>query len=165
MKKIKRLKVPRSKKIILVKNKQAIEKQTKAPSENIYPSYPSRYNGLLPFYPVKPLQLMRPRETILVLGMTNGDYDSNIYSQYAIDFGQEFRDFIRIASLVDLGYTVFSMDDKHPTIWGKHCNANFNDFRRMFIKMKTAYPINLKATFILLDYFFSPVTILIIIIF
>ena len=159
MKKIKSLKVMRSKEIFLISNKQAIEKQTKAPFEKIYPSCPSRYNGLLPFYSGKPLQLMRPKEIILVLGMTNGDYDSNIYSQYAIDFGQEFRDFIRIESLVDIGFTVFSMDDKHDTILGKHCHANFNDFRRMFIKMKATYPINLKATFILLDYFFSPVTI------
>lgn len=158
MKKLKRinLKRPKEDDIILLSNDK-YNKDDITSLDNI--NY--QYNSMLPLLPLQHVKMEKPKKIILVLGMINGDYDDyNIYNQYSIDFGQEYRDYIRILSLVDLGFTVFSMDDKHEPILGKHCNANFNDSRRMFIKMKTIYPINLKANFILLDYFFSPVSIL-----
>jgi len=145
-----KLKRPKEDDIILVSN----DKYNITSLDNI--NY--QYNSMLP---LKQVKMEKPKEIILVLGMINDDYDDyNIYNRYSVDFGQEYRDYIRILSLVDLGFKVFSMDDKHKSILGKHCNANFNDSRRMFIKMKTIYPFNLKANFILLDYFFSPVSIL-----
>ena len=95
------------------------------------------------------------KEIILVLGM--------VYSVKEYDFlepyGQEYRDLVRCESLSSLGFEVFSLDDKHKAIHGKHCNANFNDFRRMqkSFKYQQAYRLNLGAKFIILDYFFSPV--------
>jgi hypothetical protein len=75
-------------------------------------------------------------------------------------YGQEYRDELRIGSLSDLGYDVYSIDDKHNPIIGKHCNANFNDPRRMIhsFKQQKSFPLSLSADYILLDYFFSPVS-------
>lgn len=100
---------------------------------------------------------------VLVLGMVY--IDDNIKNNLSIAFGQEKRDLIRILGLIKLGYEVFSMDDKHSPINGKHCNANFNNSRKMFKSMVTqqAYPINLRADYIILDYFFSLVCLMIII--
>lgn len=95
------------------------------------------------------------KEIILALGM--------VYSDIIFDkiepFGQEWRDKIRLDALSLLGYTVYSMDDKHKPIQGKHCDANFNNPRRMRISInqQNVYQINLGARFIILDYFFSPV--------
>jgi hypothetical protein len=79
-------------------------------------------------------------------------------------YGQEWRDQKRLQSLTKLGYEVFSFDDKHGAIPGKHCNGNFNDPRKMNISIKkqASYPTSLGAKYILLDYFFSPVIISII---
>ena len=78
---------------------------------------------------------------------------------FDIKIGQEKRDFIRLNSLENNGYTVYSLDDKHDPINGRHCNANFNDPRRMIksIQEQLSYPVNLEAQYIILDYFFSPV--------
>jgi len=92
---------------------------------------------------------------ILVLGMVYCSEDIGL----SLYFGQEKRDFIRITSLVNQGYKVFSMDNKHNAIHGRHCNANFNDSRRMTksFRDQNAYRIDLRASYIILDYFFSPV--------
>jgi len=92
-------------------------------------------------------------EVILVLGMV---FDETNYNKSIIR-GQEKRDLIRILSLVNLGYKVYSMDDKHQPVIGKHCKANFNNSRRMFksISDQLSFQINLKADYVLLDYFFS----------
>ena len=71
-------------------------------------------------------------EIILVLGMVYSDSINNAISSY----GQEWRDYQRILSLIDLGYKVYSLDDKHESIPGKHCKANFNDPRRMINSFK-----------------------------
>jgi hypothetical protein len=99
------------------------------------------------------------KEIILVLGMVYSiDSIDNALSSY----GQEWRDYQRISSLIDLGYEVYSLDDKHQPIIGKHCKANFNDPRRMIrsFKNQNSFPIRLHAKYILLDYFFSPVILL-----
>ena len=66
---------------------------------------------------------------------------------------------IRCEALSSLGFNVFTLDDKHNPVIGKHCNANFNDFRRMLksFRDQQVYRMNLGADFIILDYFFSPV--------
>ena len=98
------------------------------------------------------------KEIVLVLGMVYINYNTE-YSNYVEPFGQEWRDYQRIISLINNGYNVFSLDDKHKPIIGKHCNANFNNPRRMMrsFKIQKAFPLCLKAKYILLDYFFSPV--------
>ena len=95
------------------------------------------------------------KEIILALGMV---YTDIVYNKIE-PFGQEWRDKIRLDSLSLLGYTVFSMDDKHKPIQGKHCDANFNNPRRMnrSIKDQNIFQINLGAKWIILDYFFMPV--------
>ena len=98
------------------------------------------------------------KDIILVLGMVYTDLKFEELKPY----GQERRDYKRILSLINLGYEVFSLDNKHKPIIGRHCQANFNDPRRMIysISMQKCFSFNLNAKYILLDYFFSPVIIL-----
>lgn len=93
---------------------------------------------------------------ILVLGMVYNN-ETSAENNMSIAFGQERRDLIRILGMIKLGYEIFSMDDKHNPVNGRHCNANFNNSRKMFKSMsiQQAYPINLRAKYIILDYFFS----------
>ena len=95
-------------------------------------------------------------KTVLLLGMINSG------NEYAFNepYGQEFRDNVRCTALAALGYFVHSIDDKHADVNGRHCNANFNDFRRMLqsFERKTSFPLRLEADIVILDYFFSPVT-------
>ena len=99
-----------------------------------------------------------PRPIILVLGMIYGILIDEMTKLY----GQEWRDTHRILSLHYLGFTVYSMDDKHDHVKGKHCNANFNLVRRMHRSLmdQNVFPSFLGAQYILLDYFFSPVSII-----
>ena len=96
-------------------------------------------------------------EIILVLGMINSNTE---YENLEI-YGQEWRDFQRILSLTKLGFKVYSLDDKHEPIVGRHCKANFNDPRRMGKSLNSdeSFAVRLHAKFILLDYFFCPVII------
>jgi len=95
------------------------------------------------------------QNNILLLGIVYSNNEYNILEQY----GQEYRDLVRCEALTALGYKVFTLDDKHGPVLGKHCNANFNDFRRMLKSFEDqgAYRLDLRAKFIILDYFFSPV--------
>lgn len=96
------------------------------------------------------------KEITLALGMV---YSNTIFESIE-PFGQEWRDQKRLNSLSEkFNFIVYSMDDKHHSIIGKHCDANFNNPRRMMksIKDQNVFKINLGAKNIILDYFFSPV--------
>ena len=96
----------------------------------------------------------------LVLGMYYSSFEK---SRKVQQIGQSFRDQIRCESLECQGFNVYSIDDKHGEIdslnsSSKHCNTNFSDHRRMF---KDVYSLwgkqNSQFSFIMLDYFMSPV--------
>lgn len=90
--------------------------------------------------------------------------------------GQMYRDRVRCEAMVDLGYNVKTLDDKHdddedyavecekPSPWpiqrtaveGTHCRANFSDPRRMWRKMKQIWGSKTRFDSIILDYFFCP---------
>ena len=73
--------------------------------------------------------------------------------------GQEYRDRVRCEALEELGYTVYTLDNKHEDVTlghNKHCQANFADARRMFRSIKTRWG-GVSFDYIILDYFFSPV--------
>ena len=108
------------------------------------------------------VNIITQRKTILLLGMVFSDNSYDFLEPY----GQEFRDLVRCEALSSLGYNVFSLDDKHNPVMGKHCNANFNDFRRMrkSFEDQKSFRMDLYADFILLDYFFSPVLFVVIIV-
>lgn len=90
--------------------------------------------------------------------------------------GQMYRDRVRCEAMVNLGYDVKTLDDKHdddedyavecekPSPWpiqrtaveGTHCRANFSDPRRMWRKMKQIWGPKTRFDSIILDYFFCP---------
>jgi hypothetical protein len=75
--------------------------------------------------------------------------------------GQEFRDRVRCEALENLGYDVYTLDNKHPEVRGpagKHCRANFADPRRMIKSIKFTWGNDIVFDSIILDYFFSPVS-------
>jgi hypothetical protein len=79
--------------------------------------------------------------------------------------GQEFRDRVRCEALETLGgYEVFSLDNKHNHMdlteckENKHCTSNFCDARRMIRSVEDRWGFDLKFDVIILDYFFSPVS-------
>jgi hypothetical protein len=81
--------------------------------------------------------------------------------------GQGFRDNVRCQALQDQGYTVLSLDDKHdeddyPIEAKKHCKANFADARRMMLSLRERWGTEYEFDHIILDYFFSPVSTLLI---
>lgn len=74
--------------------------------------------------------------------------------------GQEFRDRVRCEAMQDLGYSVFTLDNKHSDVSlknGRHCQANFADARRMFKSIEDRWGMTIQFDSIVLDYFFSPV--------
>jgi len=90
--------------------------------------------------------------TALLLGMVFSE-------EHEPKRGQEFRDRVRCEALEDLGYAVYTLDNKHEdTVLGhnKHCQANFADARRMFRSMNMRWK-GVQFDHIILDYFFSPV--------
>ena len=75
--------------------------------------------------------------------------------------GQGFRDGIRCQAVENVGYSVWSLDDKHSAtgsevIEGKHCQTNFANARRMAMALRRSWP-QILFDHIILDYFFSPV--------
>lgn len=73
--------------------------------------------------------------------------------------GQEYRDRVRCEALEDLGYDVYTLDDKHDSgsiASGRHCQANFADCRRMHKLMQQQWGYETFEC-IILDYFFSPI--------
>lgn len=95
---------------------------------------------------------------ILLLGMVDtGEKNPNIK-------GQEYRDSTRITALVGHGYNVLTIDDKHSDVnLPNHVEANFNDPRRLKKKMLDKWGLlkNLSLGHLCLDYFGSPVSIII----
>lgn len=78
--------------------------------------------------------------------------------------GQGYRDRIRCEALERLNYNVRSLDNKHEEIISKeskHCQANFADARRMKSSMDELWPNREQYDHVILDYFFSPVSIFI----
>lgn len=77
--------------------------------------------------------------------------------------GQEFRDRVRCESLEKNGHEVYTLDNKHGDSMGskvksgRHCTTNFSDTRRMIRSMKDAWGADVRFSYIILDYFFSPV--------
>lgn len=95
------------------------------------------------------------RGDVLLLGM--------VFAHRALEpkRGQEFRDRVRCEAVKSLGYNVFSLDDKHPdTDINEHCRANFADKRRMLKAMHSKWEAMPAFKHIVLDYFFSPVSLL-----
>ena len=73
--------------------------------------------------------------------------------------GQEFRDRVRCEALNNLGYNIYTLDDKHEdTMIREHCRANFADTRRMMQSMEHKWK-NVRFEHVILDYFFSPVSV------
>ena len=76
-------------------------------------------------------------------------------------WGQEVRDRIRLDGLVSLGFTCKTLDDKHAeerAIEGSHCQASFlsHSYR---LKKNLIYKWgHIEFDVIILDYFFSPVS-------
>ena len=64
---------------------------------------------------------------IFCFAMFQSLYDYDNCNQYNIDFGQGFRDYQKIKRLIELGYTVYTIDDKHDSISELHCKTNFNN--------------------------------------
>ena len=83
---------------------------------------------------------------ILCLGMVYSD-------EVRPGRGQEFREALR-----SIGYSVRTLDNKHAHIPGQHCNANFNDVRRMMRSVAGEW-VGITFNHVVLDYFFSPVRI------
>jgi len=101
-------------------------------------------------------------EVILVLAMFNSDRvfkDKEKGKGNKEEHGQERRDQKRINALIKRGFRVYSLDDKHKQIIGRHCYANFNYPRKMMrsLNEQRVFPSYLGARFIILDYFFCPV--------
>ena len=74
--------------------------------------------------------------------------------------GQEFRDRVRCEAMEDLGYLVYTLDNKHSDValkHGRHCQSNFADARRMFRSIGDRWGMTIQFDSIVLDYFFSPV--------
>jgi hypothetical protein len=94
----------------------------------------------------------RDPESILLLGM--------VFAHQAMEpkRGQEFRDRVRCQAVQNLGYNVYTLDDKHNgELINEHCQANFADTRRMMQTITGKWPGTLQFKEIILDYFFSPV--------
>lgn len=95
---------------------------------------------------------MQNEKNVLLLGM--------VFAHQATEpkRGQEFRDRVRCEALKNLGYNIFTLDDKHEdAVIEEHCRANFADTRRMMQSMKTKWE-KVHFDHIVLDYFFSPVS-------
>jgi len=99
------------------------------------------------------------RATALLLGM--------VYSTEVIPkCGQEYRDRVRCDAL-EKHYEVYTLDDKHDSKdineckMGRHCTANFCDTRRMSKSIQETWGNSIQFDVIVLDYFFSPVIIII----
>jgi len=74
--------------------------------------------------------------------------------------GQEYRDRVRCEAMESLGYSVFTLDNKHDEdaiATGKHCTANFADARRMFKSIRDRFGPRKSFELVILDYFFCPV--------
>ena len=84
-----------------------------------------------------------------------------VYSEEERDLrGQERRDRVRCDALEALGHDVYTLDDKHSAEKiqsRRHCQANFGDTRRMTKLMTIQWGYE-AFDFIILDYFFSPVS-------
>lgn len=109
--------------------------------------------------PRKSARLDSNRPNVLLLGMVYA------HAATAPKRGQEFRDRVRCHALSNLGYRVFTLDDKHDDEKiPEHVRANFADSRRMLQcirkKWSTTAPdghVELpKFKSIMLDYFFCP---------
>ena len=92
-------------------------------------------------------------KNILLLGMA--------YSSQSIkpSRGQQYRDQLRIESLIKNGFNVYTLDNKHSSTINdknKHCCSDFSGTRRMLKDMHLHWP-KVQFDHIILDYFFSPV--------
>lgn len=94
------------------------------------------------------------RPTALLLGMFNSTEETPKHGQ--------FRDRIRCEAL-EKYYDVYTLDNKHDSKnllevkKGRHCQASFNDTRRMKMDILQTWGETIKFDVIILDYFFSPV--------
>jgi len=89
----------------------------------------------------------------LLLGMVYSD-------EHEPKRGQEYRDRVRCEAMEELGYNVYTLDNKHKDTvlsHNKHCQANFADARRMFRSINSRWGSDVQFDHIILDYFFSPV--------
>lgn len=76
----------------------------------------------------------------LLLGMVYANH-----SQNTPNVGQEYRDRLRCLALEDLGYEVYTLDDKHlssEAVPQRHCMSNFCDARRMDSWLQTCWKGN-----------------------
>ena len=111
------------------------------------------------------------RPSILLLGMVYTEYLKliswkntrlGITTLDKPNRGQEFRDMVRCKGLESLGYDVKTLDNKHDperAVINKHCCTTFCDPRRMKQAMFSSWP-DKKFDAVILDYFFSPVSII-----
>ena len=97
-------------------------------------------------------------KNVLLLGMV-------FSAEFVPKRGQEYRDRVRCDALERSGYDVRTLDNKHSDIMlEKHCNANFSDTRRMMKSIELKWPVR-EFSHVILDYFMSPVRILLWVIF
>lgn len=112
--------------------------------------------------------------SILLLGMVFTEYSkliSHKNTKLGITVldrpnrGQEYRDMVRCKGLESLGFDVRTLDNKHSidrAVDNKHCQASFCDPRRLRRSIADAFEGN-QFEYIILDYFFSPVSFVVII--
>jgi hypothetical protein len=78
-------------------------------------------------------------------------------------FGQGFRDQARCQALINMGYeTVITLNNGEFTQSkvGEHIKANFNYRKSVQKEIDSLYPLGLVVSAIVLDYFYSPVYII-----
>ena len=101
-------------------------------------------------------------ESVLLLGVFHSRKFDERVAGTEPNRGQGFRDGVRSKALEDAGYIVKSLDNKHSeeVKLGEeiHCNANFADARRMSKALKSSFGESVAFDHIILDYFFSPVS-------
>jgi len=95
------------------------------------------------------------KKKVLLLGM--------FYSmEKEPSLGQGYRDRVRCEAMESLGYTTYTLDDKHDAsmaVEGRHCQTNFSDHRRMIESINNTWTDDILRkgfSIIILDYFFSP---------
>ena len=103
-------------------------------------------------------------ENCLFLGMALTDYERNklIYKRKGNRvYGQSRRDYIRIKKFSKIfSMKCFTIDNKHDDLLNKHVFANFNDPRRLDKRIDNIFQDYPIFKMIFLDYFFSPVLLL-----
>lgn len=92
---------------------------------------------------------------VMLLGIVDTEWNKNTT-------GQEARDNLRCGAMKAMKFIIKTIDDKHSEVnRPNHCQANFCDARRFKMSMTNKWGENYSYSLdhIILDYFFSPVSV------